>query len=320
MNQIVTIIKAVLKESGSLYWELLKIMIPVLVVIRLAVLFGAIEALAGVIAPVMHWVGLPGEMGVVWVTAMTVNIYAGAAALLALLPGHPLTIAQATVLGSMILIAHSMPIEGRIAQKAGAGLLFTTMLRLAGALTYGFVLTRIYSGLDVLSQPAVALFLPNGPPPADWLGWAVSSGRSLISIFWIILALIFCLKLLDVLKITPWIARALAPFLRIMGISDKATSMTMAGTLLGLSYGGGLIIKEARSGGLTEKDIFLSLSFMCLCHSLIEDTLFVMTFGGHWSGLLIGRFLFSLLMMMILAKIVHKLSQSAFRRYLFRAN
>lgn len=320
MDHLVTAIKTLLKESLSLYWELLKIMVPVMIVIRLAVQFGAIEALAKVIDPVMYWVGLPGEMGVVWVTAMTVNIYAGAAALLALLPDHPLTVAQATVLGSMILIAHSMPIEGRIAQKAGAGLLFTTTLRLTGAMTYGFLLSHIYSGLEVLNQPAVALFLPQGPPPADWLGWAVSSGRSLISIFWIILALIFCLKLLDVLKITPWIARALTPFLQIMGISDKATAMTMAGTLLGLSYGGGLIIKEARSGGLPEKDIFLSLSFMCLCHSLIEDTLFVMTFGGHWSGLLIGRFLFSLLVMMALAKIVHGLSQLTFRRYLFNAN
>jgi len=69
--------------------------------------------------------------------------------------------------------------------------------------------------------------------------------------------------------------------LAIYGISEKATSMTATGALLGISYGGALIIQEVRSGNLTDKDIFLSASFMYLCHGLIEDTLFVMTFGGH---------------------------------------
>ena len=52
----------------------------------------------------------------------------------------------------------------------------------------------------------------------------------------------------------------------------------------------------------------------------IEDTLFVMAFGGHYSGLLIGRFAFSLVVMMGLARIVHSLPALTFRRYLFNAN
>lgn len=319
MNRIVAGIKKLLRDTFSLYWELLKVMVPVMVLVRLAVDFGIIEILGSAISPVMQWVGLPGEMGFVWVTAMVVNIYAGAAVLLTLLPEHPLTIAQATVLGSMILIAHSLPIEQRVAQKAGAGLLFTTGLRLTGALAYGMLLTVIYAGFTEFQQPAEVVFLSVSPPAQDWLPWAFNSVKTLLSIFWIILALLFGLKLLDVLKITQLLTKALSPFLRLMGIGEKATSMTMAGTLLGLSYGGALIIQEARSGSLPDKDIFLSLSFMCLCHSLIEDTLFVMAFGGHYSGLLIGRFVFSLMVMMALARIVHSLPACTFRRYLFNA-
>ena len=317
MNPVVVGTKKLLRDTFSLYWELLKVMAPVMILVRFAVEFGVIEMIGRAISPVMQLVGLPGEMGFVWVTAMVVNIYAGAAALLTLLPEHPLTIAQATVLGSMILIAHSLPIEQRVAQKAGAGILFTTGLRLVGALVYGILLTTIYAGFAEFQQPAEVVFLPTSPAPQDWLPWALNSIKTLLSIFWIILALLFGLKLLDVLKITPLIAKVLSPFLRLMGIGEKATSMTMAGTLLGLSYGGALIIKEARSGHLPDKDIFLSLSFMCLCHSLIEDTLFVMAFGGHYSGLLIGRFIFSLVVMMALARIVHSLPALTFRRYLF---
>jgi hypothetical protein len=56
---------------------------------------------------------------------------------------------------------------------------------------------------------------------------------------------------------------------------------------------------------------------MCLCHGLIEDTLFVMAFGGHYSGLLIGRFIFSLLAIMILSQVINKMPSLAFQRYLF---
>jgi hypothetical protein len=309
-------LKKLTKHTISLYGELLKVMIPVMILVRLAVEFGAIEVVGKLIAPVMGWVGLPGEMGFVWVTAMIVNIYAGAAALLTILPEYPLTIAQATILGSMILIAHSLPIEQRIAQKAGAGFLFTLSLRIIAAMLYGIMLSVFYSKFAEFQQPAEVVFLSLAPPAQDWLSWAISSIKSLWSIFWIIFVLLFGLRLLDILKITPLLAKALSPFLRLMGIGEKATSMTVTGALLGISYGGALIIQEARSGNLAEKDIFLSLSFMCLCHGLIEDTLFVMAFGGHYSGLLIGRFVFSLLAIMVLSQVVNKMPHLAFQRYL----
>jgi hypothetical protein len=309
-------LKKLTKHTISLYGELLKVMIPVMILVRLAVEFGAIEVVGKLIAPVMGWVGLPGEMGFVWVTAMIVNIYAGAAALLTILPEYPLTIAQATILGSMILIAHSLPIEQRIAQKAGAGFLFTLSLRLIAAMLYGIMLSVFYSKFAEFQQPAEVVFLSLAPPAQDWLSWAISSIKSLWSIFWIIFVLLFGLRLLEILKVTPLLAKALSPFLRLMGIGEKATSMTVTGALLGISYGGALIIQEARSGNLAEKDIFLSLSFMCLCHGLIEDTLFVMAFGGHYSGLLIGRFVFSLLAIMVLSQVVNKMPHLAFQRYL----
>jgi len=317
MKRLTCEVKKLTGDTLSLYGELLKVMIPVMILVRLAVEFGAIEFVGKLIAPVMAWVGLPGEMGFVWVTAMIVNIYAGAAALLTILPECPLTIAQATILGSMILIAHSLPIEQRIAQKAGAGLFFTLGLRLIAALLYGMILSAFYSGFAEFQQPAKVVFLELAPPSQDWLSWAVSSIKSLWSIFWIIFVLLFGLRLLDILKVTPIMAKSLSPFMRLMGIGEKATSMTVTGALLGISYGGALIIQEARSGKLEEKDVFLSLSFMCLCHGLIEDTLFVMAFGGHYSGLLIGRFIFSLFAIMILSQVINKMPSLAVQRYLF---
>lgn len=318
MDRLVKESKKLIMDSLSLYWELLKVMIPVMILVRVAVVLGAIEVVGKVVAPVMGWVGLPGEMGFVWVTAIFVNIYAGMVALLTLLPEYPLTIAQATVLGSMILIAHSLPLEQRIVQRSGPGFVFTLVLRIVAALGYGVLLTTIYAGFDAFQQPAQVMFFEVASADQDWLSWAWGSIESLWSIFWIIFILLLALRMLDVLRITPLLSAALSPFLRIMGISEKASSMTITGALLGISYGGALIIQEARTGNLPERDIFLSLSFMCICHSLIEDTLFVMAFGGHYTGLLIGRFVFALLVTMFLAQLINRLSQPIFHRYLFR--
>lgn len=310
--------KKLVRDAATLYWELLKVMVPIMIVVRVAVGLGAIELVGKVVSPVMSLVGLPGEMGFVWVTAMLVNIYGGAAALLTLLPENPLTVAQATVLGSMILIAHSLPVEQRIAQKSGAGLLFTLALRIIAALLYGMLLTYIYAGIIEFQKPAEVVFLELAPPAQDWWAWTLSSLKSLWSIFWIIFTLLFALRMMDLLKLTPLLAKCISPFLRIMGIGEKATSMTVTGALLGISYGGALIIQEARSGNLDAKDIFLSLSFMCLCHGLIEDTLFVMAFGGHYSGLLVGRFIYSLLVIMLLSQAVNRINSPILQRCLFR--
>jgi len=92
----------------------------------------------------------------------------------------------------------------------------------------------------------------------------------------------------------------------------------MVGALLGLSFGGCLIIKEARAGNLAPRDIVLSLSFMALCHSLIEDPLFMMALGGDVTGVLIGRFIFAVAVMIALSRLILALPDAPFRRLLYR--
>ncbi len=46
------------------------------------------------------------------------------------------------------------------------------------------------------------------------------------------------------------------------GDSEQAAYVTMVGFTLGLTYGGGLIIKEAKSGTMSHRDVFFGLGFM----------------------------------------------------------
>jgi len=304
-------------DSLTLYWELLKVMVPIMILVRIAVEFGLIEYVSIVFTPFMDLVGLPPEAGIVWTTAMLVNIYAGMVALVALLPEAPMSVAQITVLGTMILIAHSLPIEQRIVQKSGPSLIATTALRIVGAMTLGAILNAIYTSFDMLQENGVISWLPSTQADASWQQWAVDSVISLFSIFWIIFALVLLLKILDLLKVTDLISKALSPLLGLMGISSNAIPVTMIGVMLGLGYGGALILREAKEGKMSSQDIFLSLSFMCLFHSALEDTILILALGADLSGILFARLLFAFLVLLVLSKLIKSLPQPVFERFLF---
>lgn len=318
MQYLITWLKKPFLDTVHLYWELLKVMVPIMIVVRLGVEFGLIEHVSLIFTPFMDMVGLPPEAGIIWTTAMLVNIYAGMVTLVALLPEAPMSVAQITVLGSMILIAHSLPIEQRIVQKAGPSLIATTLLRIVGALVYGAILNLFYQSFQLLQENASIDWLPTTAVDAGWLQWAQDSAISLFSIFWVILVLILALKVLEILKVTDFISKGLAPILGLMGISKHAIPVTMIGVMLGLGYGGALILREAKEGKMSSQDIFLSLSFMCLFHSMIEDTLLIFALGADLSGILIGRFIFSFIVLFFMGQLIKKMPKQAFDRLLFK--
>ena len=87
-------------------YDLFKIMIPVIVLVRVLEQLEVIGYLAAVIDPAMKLVGLPEQSGLIWATAMMTNLYAGMAVFVSL--DVPMTAAQATVLTTMMLIAHNL--------------------------------------------------------------------------------------------------------------------------------------------------------------------------------------------------------------------
>lgn len=308
----------VLKDTLRLYWNLLKIMVPIMLLVEVGIRLGLVDILGTAIAPAMDLVGLPAAASVVLATNLLVGLYGAAAALIGLLPNMEYTVADATVLGGMMLIAHAMPVEQRIVQKTGCSLIFTTLFRLAAAFLYGWLLHQTYSFIGGYDTAAVTLWSADMKQDTSWLAWAWSSIRSLFMIFWILLALITGLKLLEVSGITARLTRILAPTLSVVGIGPNAAPLAMVGVLLGLAFGGGLILAEIRKGHLRPRSIFLAICFMCLCHSLIEDTFIVLALGADWVGVVIGRLLFTVAVCVPLAILVHKMPDRLFHSLFFK--
>ena len=309
------IVREILNETVEVSGILFKIMIPVVIIVKLMAELGAGRYMAAALKPAMGLVGLPGDMGIVWATAMLTNLYGGMIAFASLAPQNHLTAAQVTTLTTMMLVAHALPLELRITQKAGARWVSMGLFRFGGAFALGALLDFVYNQTGLLQQESVSLWRPE-PVDASLWAWAWGQVVNLAGIFLIVLVLMTLMRLLRRLRVIDLLERMLAPVLRMLGMTRAATEITVVGMVMGIGYGGGLIIRHAASGRIPQRDVLFSLVLMGLCHSLVEDTLLMTALGGHLSGILIGRIAFALAVTFAIVRLSAYLPKTAFERYL----
>ena len=303
----------VFRRTWKSCWILFKLMIPVSIIIRIIQQTGFLEYLSDVLTPVMRIVGLPAEMAIVWLTSMVVNIYGGLLSLFAIYPSlsEPMTVAQMTVLLTMILIAHTFPIELGISQKTGIRIFVMFIIRFGFGIVLGIILSRLYSGFDVLQNPAhITPFLTTSN--TSWLAWGLNELKNYGIIILVIFLLVSFIHLLTVTGLLKIVNKSMEPVLGWLGISSSMLPLTVAGLTLGIAYGGGLLVEEGRRSGLKPKEIFYSMSLMGLFHSIFEDTLLMLSMGGHWSGVIVFRMVFAFLMTYLIVRCTRKIDDTRF--------
>ena len=304
-------------ESLEIYWMLVRIMIPVTILTELLSRLGLIKAVAPIFAPVMNLVGLPPELGLAWLTAMIVGLWGAVPLLFTLVPASSLSVADVTVFSALILIAHGLPLEQKIIQKAGPGMVATTSLRISGGLLYAVLLHHVLVATGWLSAPVNPAWIPMSAAP-DWTEFFHSLGATMIWMLAILVVLSWALEILKMTGLLQLMMTALSPMLRLAGIRSEAGHLTAVGLFLGISYGAGLLIREAQSGALSPRQIFLACVFMGFAHSVIEDTILVVSLGADVYGVLAGRLAFALAATATVAIVLSRLSDEALFAHVFR--
>jgi spore maturation protein SpmB len=282
------------KETLLTSWELIRILVPVAIITKILADLGLVTFLGNLLEPLMLLLGLPGALGLVWATAIFSSIYSAIAVFSVIAPGLELTGAQVTVLCAVMLLAHSLPIELSVSSRAGARLMPIAVVRLVGAIVYGYFLHRCCTFFHLWQDPSRVLFKAT-TNSGDYLSWAVDLLQNLCLIIMIILCILTLMRLFKVVGLLGLFERLLAPVLPHFGMGGQAAPITVVGMIMGIGYGGALIIRETATGKLAKDEIFHSMVLMGLCHGLIEDTLLMVAIGGKLGGVLWGRILFSLI-------------------------
>jgi hypothetical protein len=307
--------KELVTDIWQVSWTLFKIMIPAIIVIKILEELGVVDLIGELLGPIMAAIGLPESMGLIWATAILINIYTALIIFVQTPEAMQLTVAQVSVLSLLILIAHNLPVEARIAQRAGVRLWFTLLLRLGGGLFFAFLLHQIYSRTG-WQQERITILWQAPALPETLLEWAWLQVEGLFAVFLIIVVLLFLLKVFRLIGVEALMVWCLRPFLKLLGIGEKAISLTLVGMTLGIALGGGLLIKEVDQGNIPPKDIFASMCLLSLLHSIIEDTLLMLLIGADIWAILWFRIICGLFFIALIMRQFFKFSDSIWNRYL----
>jgi hypothetical protein len=277
-----------LRSGARTGWFLAKIIVPLSAGVAILSWTGALAAIGRVLAPAMRLFGLPGEAAVPLVAGWTAGVYGGIAAATTL----PLTYAQLNVLAIMVLTAHNLPIESAIASRSGASGPRVSVVRLAVAVILGALLWQVLRHGSLATRLAPHAVTAGKDPSlsAFALAWLLGNVKLVVKIFAIVVVLTIATDLMRAYGVFDLLARRLRPLMALLGLSERVTFLWLTGTFLGLSYGSGLIIQEARTPGRFRRgdlrDLHVSIG---IAHSLLEDTLLFAAVGVNPLFVLLPR-------------------------------
>lgn len=292
------------RDLHRAYWILLKIMVPALLVVKVLDELGATTLLGRLLEPLMSTVGLPSELGLVWAAALLTNIYTGLVVFYELGAGQTYSVAEMTQLGCLILVAHSLPIEGAVARLTGVPWRLTLALRVIGAYLLAFAVYRFYVWSGGGEADSQLLWRPETRRDGVW-AWCVEMLELLLLVYGVLAALMAFLRILRWMGVETLLHAALRPLTLVLGVKRNAAQVTVIGLLLGLSFGAGLLIDESRKGHISGRDMRVVVCFLGVCHSVVEDTLLILLLGAELWAILWLRLVFALLITVMLVRRVY---------------
>ena len=272
-------------------WDLLKVMIPTMVLVQILKVTGLLSSMAAAAAPLMDLFGLPGESSLVLVTGGLVNVYAA----IAVAVNIPLTAKGMTILAVMVLIAHNLIVETAVQSQSGTPAWITLPVRISAAIFGGLLIAWIMpGGGEVLAQAGMA-----ADGVDSWGQILIANMISLAKIIVIIISLMVVMDLSREFGIMDQVTAGLSVPMKFLGMDRRTSLVTAVGLLLGLAYGAGLIIEETRQNNIGKGEILATNIFLGTNHALIEDTLIFVAVGAGLGWVLLGRLLVGYLMLKI---------------------
>ena len=255
-----------LRSSFTSSLLILRYVVPLHLAADILIYFDLLRYLGVLFAPFTSLLDLPPEAGVALAGGVLINIYAGIAfaAPLGLSPY------QWTILAVFLGVCHSMIVESAIMAKLGISYGYSIVLRGMGACLAVVPVLLMPASFFGAAKQIRGLTLPHYSD--FWQMLFHSLGNALMLSVKIILLISLIIFVMDLLKSTRLLQAHLAKV--------NTSFSIIAGQLLGITYGAGILLREVSRGTLSREDIFLIGTFLMICHSIVEDVLLFVLFGA----------------------------------------
>lgn len=254
---------------------LLKIILPISLLVRFMDYFGVLSFIAQYLDPVFSYLGLPGSTAIVFITSIFLPLYAP----LAIITSMTITLRELTILALMCQIAHNLPVESAIQAKTGTPFWTMTLLRIFMSIVIALALNLILPqdmGMPVFAHTGITAMNSVGDV---LIAWAIGALEIALLILVIVFLLNVLYRLLESYRLIGKLSRIIEPVLKFFGLPASTGFLWLIGYIVGLAYGGALMMDQMYEGKVTKTDASLLNYHLAVSHSVIEDNLLFVALG-----------------------------------------
>jgi spore maturation protein SpmB len=281
---IENIIRPSLRQGMKTALWLLKLTIPVSFAVFLLDYSGALNRFAQFTGTFFHLMGLPDKASIILITAYFTNIYSAIGVMTTL----NISFREGIILANMCLIAHSLIIECGIQKKTGSSPWRMAILRIAAGFMAAWLLNMLMPSFSskITVQPATG----ESGFMGQFLPWLKSMTVTSVNIVVLVNLLLILQKILSESGFLKWLEKPFYPVMRLCGLPARTSFLWVVAYILGLSYGGAIMISQATEGQISRHDADLLNHHIALSHSQVEDTLLFAAMGLSLPWLVFPRF------------------------------
>ena len=321
-------------------WDLLKFMVPILILVKIAEELNILSYLVYPFMPVMDFLGIPPVYAVVWLVAIFNGNYGAFSMILILFQDYGLTYEQITVLSLLCLIAHNLFVESAIAYKLGVKTSYIVILRVFTAFCLGVIVHKFCNYFGYLQEEVSNILMQNTNVKqlsllsiwnlddfnlqfqiwqSHMYNWLLSQVKIIIYIFTVIFLVFIIVQILKDLNIMNKINKHFNIFAKALRITRNNSMITLICFLIGISYGWGLLNEESSNNqGFKKEQALKVVSFISLAHGVVEDSLLFIILGSNWWITIFARIIWCFIIVWILSNfILPKLSKKIKRKYFY---
>ena len=289
-------------------WMLGKVIFPITLLVSILQYTPLLPWLIDLISPAMGLLGLPGDAAIPLVLGNFLNLYAGIGGILAL---DSLTVKEVFIIAVMLSFCHNLLIETSVALKVGVKLWVVLVTRIGLALVSAVIINLVWHGGSEVIEYGGAV---GGDESITGI-WAIlwngleAATTGTLKLALIIIPLMLVIQIMKDLNWLNLFSKWMKPVTRMLGMKENTSMTLVAGLVIGLAYGAGVMLEAVREDGVSRKDMTIAFIFLVACHAVVEDTVIFIPLGVPVIPLLIIRLVTAILLAMIISRIWAKLDE-----------
>jgi len=117
--------------------------------------------------------------------------------------------------------------------------------------------------------------------------------------------------LLEEFRIMDLLSRIFAPVMGFMGLSRNCSFLWLVANIIGLTYGGAVLIEQVEEGNLSLKEARMLNNHLAISHSLLEDTMVFVVIGVPLFWVTVPRIALAIVVVWVIKGGQHVLSKKA---------